>query len=588
MAATGRRRLASRAFVASLLVLAASLGALALALLDAATDAPAPAPPLATATATATATPPASAIAYLGKLPAELAGPDLGPAADGADLAFLLAGETERLVRRYYVPVAAMGVGVDALTRTQLRALARGEIVDWAEAGGIPGPVSTFAIAPAGDAASVAFAPTAPARTFATWAELLEAITFDSGAWAFVPLDEVGPTVTAIAVDGVDLVRGRGEAGEWPFVDAVTIAPFTEAGRDAAAALAAEHSAPLPQPVTVIATGDILQSRCSLAAIEATGDWGAALRGPVGAYLASADLTLGSVDGSIQDIAAPLGCFPHVNLSSPPQVIEALTLSGFDEVTVATNHVFDCGTGECGARAMLRTIELLRGAEIAVVGGGANLEEALAPAILFAGGTAFGFLGFDDVAAYNLGAGENSPGTAPLDDSYAEENAAGEPAFFRPAADLGLERFRERIGQLAEQVDVVIVQVQTGTEDTHDPSPRSIKALRAAVDAGAALVVGNQAHHVQAVEAGPEAFIAYALGNFIYDQTRLEGHTQGYLLEATFWGARLANLRFVPYVIEDLYRPVFAEGGLRAKILSDVFQASLRLLEAGRPVADAP
>ena len=126
---------------------------------------------------------------------------------------------------------------------------------------------------------------------------------------------------------------------------------------------------------------------------------------------------------------------------------------------------------------------------------------------------------------------------------------------------------------------MVIVQVQSGTEDTHDPSPRSIKALRAAVEAGATLVVGNQAHHVQAIEPGAEAFVAYALGNFIYDQNRLEGHMQGYLLEATFWGDRLVNLRFAPYVIENLYRPVFAEGEVRTKILNDVFQASIRLAE---------
>ena len=52
---------------------------------------------------------------------------------------------------------------------------------------------------------------------------------------------------------------------------------------------------------------------------------------------------------------------------------------------------------------------------------------------------------------------------------------------------------------------------------------------------------------------------------------------QGYLLEATYWGARLVNLRLVPYVIEDRYRPVFATGAVRAKILSDVFEASIRL-----------
>ena len=604
-------RIAKRAAFGSLLVLAASLGALIGVVLDRSLDGgdpaspPAAPPPTATATEAAspatpaardtpaptpTATPTPASVRYSGELPPGLdgAGWAEAPAESATDLAFLSGGadgeggggDVYRIVRRWYVPVAAMGTGVDALTRTQLEDLSRGAITDWAQVGGIPGPVRAFAVAPAGgDGALAAFAPTAPERTFATYAELRAAMTLDSGAWAFVPIEEVGAAVTAIAVSGVDLVRGRGDARDWPFADALTVVALTEAGRAAAEALAAAHSAPLPQPVTVIATGDILQSRCSLTQIQATGDWGAALRGPVGDYLASADLTLGSVDGSIQDVAEPLGCFPHVNLSSPPQVIEALTLAGFDEVTVATNHVFDCGAEPCGAVAFLRTIELLEAAGIAVVGGGENLEAALAPAILTAGGTTFGVLGFDDVAAYALAAGPDWAGTAPLDDSYAEENASGEPAFFRPASELGLDRFRARIAALAERADVVIVQVQTGTEDTHDPSPRSVKALRAAVAAGATLVVGNQAHHVQAVEPGAETFIAYALGNFIYDQTRLEGHMQGYLLEATFHGARLVNLRFVPYVIEDLYRPVFAEGEVRTKILTDVFEASMRLAE---------
>ena len=583
-----RQRLVARALTGLLLLLAASLGALAYALLDddSGEEQPAPVAPVPTAVAAPSPTPtptpePTPATSYMGEPPPELATADLAPAAAPNDLAFLDDGDLVRIVRRYYVPVAALGAGVDALTEAQLNALARGEVADWAGVGGVPGPVRAFAVEPeAGSEALTAFAPTSPDRVFDTWAELLAALTLDSGAWAFIPLEEVTPAVTAIAVDGVDLVRGRGDANEWPYADAVTVAAFTERGRAAAEALAAAHAAPLPDPIVVIATGDILQSRCSLTAIRATGDWGAALRGPVGDYLASADLTLGSVDGSIQDIAEPLGCFPHVNLSSPPQVIEALTLAGFDEVTVATNHVFDCGAEACGARALLRTIELLREAGIAVVGGGADLEEALAPAVLTAGGVSFGVLGFDDVAAYALEAGPDRPGTAPLDDDYADENAAGEPAFFRPASELGLERFRARIAALAAETDVVIVQVQTGTEDTHDPSPRSVKALRAAVAAGAALAVGNQAHHVQAVEPAADAFIAYALGNFIYDQTRLEGHRQGYLLEAAFWGPRLANLRLVPYVIEDMYRPVFAEGAVRAKILADVFEASRRLAAA--------
>ena len=111
----------------------------------------------------------------------------------------------------------------------------------------------------------------------------------------------------------------------------------------------------------------------------------------------------------------------------------------------------------------------------------------------------------------------------------------------------------QQISDLVEAVDVVIVQVQTGTEDTHDPSERSIKALRVARSAGATLVIGNQAHHVQAIEPLKEGrFIAYALGNFIFDQIHTLEHTQGFLLEATFWGKNLMNLRTGPYPMHKL------------------------------------
>jgi Bacterial capsule synthesis protein PGA_cap len=50
---------------------------------------------------------------------------------------------------------------------------------------------------------------------------------------------------------------------------------------------------------------------------------------------------------------------------------------------------------------------------------------------------------------------------------------------------------QDTIRRLKQQVDVVIVQIQSGFEDTHEASPRSIKGLRAAADAGADLVGGH-------------------------------------------------------------------------------------------------
>jgi poly-gamma-glutamate synthesis protein (capsule biosynthesis protein) len=519
------------------------------------------------------------ALRYFGPLPSSLADSTLtlAASADEADIHFQRSADGDAVIARYYVPVASLAAGIDSLTAAQLRALAAGELT-LAEAGGLGGRATYLVTARPDDAELLrSFLPAGGEPVPGDWAALLTAVARSDHAIALIPLDLVNPAVTAIAVDGMDPVRGQGDLKAWPYVEGVVVTARTERGRAASEQLEAALAQPLPQVTRVVATGDILQARCSLTAIRASGDWGSALRGPLAEYLASADLTLGSLDTSIQDIGEPYGCVSTTNLTAPPETIEALTLAGFDELSVATNHIFDCGQEFCENRAFLRTLELLTQAGIKYAGGGRNLEEALAPVIFEVNGVRFGILAFDDIAAYELEATATEPGTAPLDDSYAEENAAGEPAFFRPAEELNLQRFTDSIKALKAQVDVVILQVQTGTEDTHDPSPRSVKALRAAAAAGADLIIGNQAHHAQAVEVRDDAYIAYALGNFIFDQVWTPEHTQGYIVEASFWGAKLANIRLVPYQIEDKYRPTFAQGDLRAKILDDVFKATSRL-----------
>lgn len=541
--------------------------------------------PTAPAAASAGDLPPLTApggrpLTYLGLLPSALAGLGLAErtGAAPADLAFALArpGDPAAITTRYWVPVASLSAGVDALTRTQWDLLFSGdETVTWAALGGVGGRPELLSAGPLEDLAALAtLSPVAVGRV-GGYEELFRMLaTPGTGYAAMVPLDQLRLGGVAIAIDGLDIVRGAGSPTEWPFAERVTVTAATSAGNTAIPDVRARIEASVPVVTRVVATGDILQSRCALAQIKATGDWASALRGPVAEYLAAADLALGSLDGSIQDVNPPYLCVPGTNLSSPPEVMAALTLAGFDGVTVATNHVFDCGTDYCGTKAFLQTLDRLHAEGIKTVGGGRTLDEALAPAVFEVNGLRFGVLGFDDVAAMDLEATSTAPGTAPLDDDYAEERAAGEPAFYRPAADLGLERFTASIRALKAQVDVVIVQVQSGTEDTHKPTERSIKALRAAADAGADVVVGNQAHWVQAAEVRGQAFVAYALGNFVFDQTHTPEHTQGYLLESTFHGKRLVTIRLIPYEIEQKYRPVLATGDLRAKVLNDVFVAA--------------
>ncbi|MFN0146236.1 MAG: CapA family protein [Dehalococcoidia bacterium] len=579
------------AFLAALGSLTAGLGFLGLALVQYADD-PADNPAARAATPGATATgAPTGPLRVQGSIPAHVPADGLALADDAHPPDIVLSTPSQPgagVVTRYWAWVASPHAGLDALTTTQLRLMLDGTGAP-AGAGGLGASILVVAAAADIDQVKRLSGTATTVQDRATYGTIRAEMSDPRNPLllALIPLDEVTPGMTAIAIDGTDIVRGRGDTATWPFADRLEVTPRTPRGQAEAPLIRSRFSASLPAVTTVVATGDILIARCTLTKVRALGDWAAPLRGPVGEYLAAADLALASLDASIQDIGLPYGCVETTNLTSPPQVIESLTLAGIDEATVATNHAADCGEGGCGTgmKALLRTLALLNGAGIKTVGGGSTLAEALAPAIFTVDGVTFGILGFDDIAAEELQATATEPGTAPLDDSYADERAAlpREPAFYKPASMLGVTRLQETVRQLKTQVDVVIVQVQSGTEDTHDPSPRSIKALRAAADAGADLVVGNQAHYVQAVEPRADAFVAYALGNFIFDQRHTPEHQQGYLLEATFWAKKLVNVRLVPYQIRDQYQPVFAEGDLRAKILGDVWDASRRLAAATAP-----
>ena len=515
-----------------------------------------------------------------------LSGSDLPPglpddtilvsSSERADVVFFLS-PPKRIVKEWYVPVVAMGVGIDSISKTSLLKILSGSVTDWADVGGLSGSIRVITgplaeLEPFKDLFDFSLV-----EQFESYDKLFKVMTFQSGTIAIVPIDQIVPSVIALGVDGVDIVRGFGNSKDWHFVDAVFALPLTERGKPAIENLI---DSPLPNPTIIVITGDILPVRCSLIALKSSGDWTSSVKGETGDYLAAADLTLGSYDGSIHDFGEHYGCVPGVNLSSPPEVIELLKYAGFDELSLATNHVVDCGVNSpCGNRALLSTINYLKDAEIKIAGAGSSLDEAFDPIIFNIDGITFGILAFDDVAAQNFAATDDKPGTAPLDDDYSDEIASGYQSYFHPASALSLNRFKKLITDLVKAVDVVIVQVQTGTEDTHDPSERSIKALRVARSAGATLVIGNQAHHVQAIEPLEEGkFIAYALGNFIFDQIHTPEHMQGFLLEATFWGKNLVNLRFLPYEIKDRYRPVFVHGSLRLKILEDVFEATKRLV----------
>ena len=76
----------------------------------------------------------------------------------------------------------------------------------------------------------------------------------------------------------------------------------------------------------------------------------------------------------------------------------------------------------------------------------------------------------------------------------------------------------------------------------------------AAIESGAAMVLGSHPHWVQAVEFYEGGFIAYGLGSFV--------------------GGRLASIRFVPIQIEDDHQPRFVDRDTGRQILDRMFTVS--------------
>ncbi|MBI4769871.1 MAG: CapA family protein, partial [Chloroflexi bacterium] len=186
------------------------------------------------------------------------------------------------------------------------------------------------------------------------------------------------------------------------------------------------------------------------------------------------------------------------------------------------------------------TFELLGARGIAAVGAGENAAAARAPLLLERNGLRLAFLAYVDVPVEYGGfdardwiAGPASPGVA-----WAEP---GEIAAGVQAARAG--------------ADVVIVLLHAGLEGRPQPSPNQQAAARAAIDAGAALVIGSHPHVLQGVERYGGGLIAYSLGNFVFDGF---GFPENYsaILSITLTRAGVTAYDWLPVAIENgLPRP---------------------------------
>jgi poly-gamma-glutamate synthesis protein (capsule biosynthesis protein) len=297
----------------------------------------------------------------------------------------------------------------------------------------------------------------------------------------------------------------------------------------------------------------IVPARCVQAAIDARGDSDYPYE-EVGEILREADLSIGTLNATISDYPPRTGCVSTYVLVGGSENADALARAGFDLMSVATNHIKNCGLNNCGDRAFFDTLENLQRVGIVPIGAGRNHREAVQPVVSEVNGVRFGFVSLGQLEPLVF-AGRDTPGIGVLNP----------------------DNLRAAIQAARRVADVVIVMPHWGPEDTPTPNYLQRDLAQAAVQAGADLVVGNHTHVVQAIQELEGVPVFYGLGNFVFDQDWARDHQQGVILRVYFEGNTLLDYELIPTHVDADGRVHIADLDEAAEILDRIAEVSQQL-----------
>ncbi len=286
----------------------------------------------------------------------------------------------------------------------------------------------------------------------------------------------------------------------------------------------AEQPAPDPVRTRLILGGDVMLSRHVARVARGKHDPAFPLR-DLAPLLQAADIAFVNLESPFSDRGAVV---EHgMIFKAEPEMIAALELAGIDVVSTANNHARDQGS-----HGVEFTLDWLDRHRIAAVGTGKSAEAAHAGVVIERNGLRFGFLAY----TYDQSNGNH----ADVDDRVAVMDTA---------------RMREDVARLsssgAARADVIIVSMHAGTEYSPKSNAQQVSFARAAIDAGARVVVGHHPHVTQPWERWGDGVIFYSLGNLVFDQFQRVETQRGALAELVFEGPRLARAGLLPVEIVD-------------------------------------
>lgn len=215
-----------------------------------------------------------------------------------------------------------------------------------------------------------------------------------------------------------------------------------------------------------------------------------------------ADLVFGNLESPISSRGKSVGSL--YSFRADPRSAQGLQAAGFTVMSVANNHAFDYGR-----EAFSDTLDNLKKSNIAYSGGGKNFEEAYTGAQLTVNGIKVTVLAFTDLLSRQWSATNDQAGI-----SYLDKN-----------------QMIKSIATAKKISDLVIVSFHWGREYETQSNDRQKEFAQAAVEAGASLIVGHHPHVAQEITQVQNVYVAYSLGNFIFDQNFSKETSTGLLLK---------------------------------------------------------
>jgi poly-gamma-glutamate synthesis protein (capsule biosynthesis protein) len=272
-------------------------------------------------------------------------------------------------------------------------------------------------------------------------------------------------------------------------------------------------------------------------------------------FVKGADVVFGDLECPLSDRIKP--AYSGTYFIAPRKTVDGLKMLGLDVVSVANNH-----STNLGLPPFTDTLKLLKANGIQYAGGGYNYDEAHRPAIVEANGTKFAFLSYNTIKD-SIDAQANQPGVAWIS-MYP----------YYPDDPNHIKKVQEDIRNAKKQADFVVASFHWSQEDVYYPSPSMKNLAYAALEAGADMVIGNHPHTIQPIEYHDDRFIAYSMGNFIFDQMQRDQTREGYFMKCTFKGGLLTRMELVPYKIYDYAQPRVLKGKAGQQILDHVLEIS--------------